>query len=62
MKKPILGASSYLRKSKIPKDFPDILQTFVIEVLRDNPESIVDFGAKYFSCLDKVLNNHYNYI
>ena len=35
-----------------------ILESFVVEVLRDQPEDIVDFGSRYFECLDRV-RNHY---
>ena len=47
-------ASKYIQKFPIPGQFPDILHDFVREVLRDQPESILDYGAAYFTALDEV--------
>jgi len=49
------GASDYFRRSKIPTGFQDLLETFVVEILRDNPGDLIDFGAKYFSTLEEVI-------
>ena len=48
------GASDYLRKYGIPEGFEDLLEHFVVEVLRDQPEDMVDFGVNYFGCLNDV--------
>ena len=47
-------ASKYIQKFPIPGSFPDILHDFVREVLRDQPESIYEYGAAYFTALDEV--------
>ena len=46
-------ASKYIRKYPIPGSFPDLLKDFACEVLRDQPENIYEYGAKYFAALDE---------
>lgn len=38
-------------KLKVPKGFPVLLQRFAREVIREQPDDIVAFGAKYFETL-----------
>jgi hypothetical protein len=33
----------------IPPDFPQVLKDFVREILREQPENIYNFGARYFA-------------
>ena len=46
-------ASKYLQKFPIPQDFPNILRDLAKEVLRYQPEDIVEFSAMYFKCLQE---------
>ena len=41
-------ASKYLQKYPIPAGFPEVLSDFTREILRDQPEDIVDYAVKYF--------------
>lgn len=44
-------ASKYLQSYPIPSDFAEILSNFAREVLRDQPEDIIEYGAQYFEAL-----------
>ena len=46
-------ASKYIQKFPIPQDFPNILRDLAKEVLRYQPEDIVEFSALYFKCLQE---------
>lgn len=48
-------ASKFSRKFSIPAEFPDVLRSFAREVLRDQPDNIYEFAAKYFDCLANGL-------
>mmetsp|Transcript_129324 Transcript_129324/g.374493 ORF Transcript_129324/g.374493 Transcript_129324/m.374493 type:complete len:423 (-) Transcript_129324:186-1454(-) len=48
-------ASKFAKQFQIPPEFPDILKDFTREVLRNQPEDIVEFAAKYFDCLANGL-------
>lgn len=50
-------ASKYIQKFPIPEGFPEILNDLSKEILRYQPEDIVEFSALYFKCLQegKVL-------
>ena len=50
-------ASKYLQKFPIPEAFPDILHDYAREVLRDQPEDIIEFSIGYFTALENV--GHY---
>jgi len=39
----------------IPPEFPQVLKDFVREVLREQPENIYNFGARYFSELNNQV-------
>ena len=41
-------ASKYLKKYHVPNGFDKILHEFIREVLRYQPDDLVDFGAVYF--------------
>jgi hypothetical protein len=41
-------ASKYLQKFPVPDNFPEILQDFTREILREQPIDIIEFGARYF--------------
>lgn len=51
-------ASKYIQKFPIPEGFPEILHDLSKEILRNQPEDILDFCAEYFKCLQeqKVLD------
>jgi hypothetical protein len=46
-------ASKYLQEFPVPNGFMEILADFTREVLRVQPENIVEYGAKYFEMLEK---------
>lgn len=46
-------ASKYIQKFPIPEGFPDILHDMTREVLRYQPENIIEFCALYFECLQE---------
>jgi hypothetical protein len=46
-------ASKYIQKFPIPQDFPNILRDLAKEVLRYQPEDIIEFSALYFKCLQE---------
>lgn len=47
-------ASKYLQKFPIPEAFPEILHDYAREVLRDQPEDIIEFSVGYFTALENV--------
>lgn len=46
-------ASKYIQKFPIPQDFPNILHDLAKEILRYQPDDIVEFCALYFKCLQE---------
>lgn len=44
-------ASKFAKQYQVPPEFPDILKDFTREVLRNQPDNINEFAAKYFDCL-----------
>jgi len=44
-------SSKFAKQYQVPPEFPDILKDFTREVLRNQPENINEFAAKYFDCL-----------
>ena len=48
-------SSKYIKKYTIPPGFQDLLSEFTKEILRNQPEDIVDFGVEYFKCLQQGL-------
>jgi len=52
-------ASKYIQKFPIPTGFPEILHDLSKEILRHNPDDIIDFCACYFRCLqDNIVLNY----
>ncbi|CAD8113043.1 unnamed protein product [Paramecium sonneborni] len=51
-------ASKYLQKYPVPENFHQILHDFTREVLRDQPDDIIQYGMEYFECMrdGKVFN------
>ena len=41
-------ASKYLQKYPVPQDFASVLHDLTREILRDQPEDIVEYAALYF--------------
>ena len=54
-------SSKYIKKYTIPPGFQDLLSEFTKEILRNQPEDIVDFGVEYFKCLQQGLILDYAY-
>lgn len=54
-----------MQKFPIPNGFPEILHDFAREILRDQPEDIIEYSAKYFEALrdgkEFVFDSKYNY-
>jgi Ca2+-binding EF-hand superfamily protein len=48
-------SSKFGKQFQIPPEFPEILKDFAREVLRQQPENINEFAAKYFDCLAQGL-------
>jgi Ca2+-binding EF-hand superfamily protein len=48
-------SSKFAKQFQVPPEFPDILKDFTREVLRNQPENITEFAAKYFECLASGL-------
>jgi len=49
-------ASKYLQKYPIPQGFNDIVHNLTREILRDQPEDIIEYAALYFEALRDVKN------
>ena len=47
-------ASKYLQKFPVPSGFPKILHDFIMELLRDQPRDIIEYGYMYFEALQQV--------
>ena len=54
-------ASKYLQKYPVPEDFPDLLHDFTREVLRDQPDNIYEYGARYFAALQAGVEFDYGH-
>lgn len=52
-------ASKYLKKFPVPEQFPEILHDFAREILRDQPEDILDYGFQYFKAMSE--NSTFDY-
>ena len=57
-------ASKYLQKFPVPEGFPEILHDLTREVLRDQPDDILEYAELYFESLAKgkalVYESKYN--
>ncbi|CAD7967815.1 unnamed protein product [Amoebophrya sp. A25] len=42
------NSMAFAKQVEMPPDFPEVLKEFTREILRHQPESIFDFGVKYF--------------
>ena len=53
-------ASKYIQKFPVPQNFPEILHDLSKEILRNQPEDIIEFCALYFKCAQEglVLDYH----
>jgi len=52
-------ASKYSQKFPIPEGFADILHDFTREILRDQPEDIIEYATLYFEALRDNKPFHY---
>ena len=48
-------SSKYIKKYSIPVGFQSLLSEFTKEILRNQPQDIVDFAVEYFKCLQQGL-------
>ena len=46
-------SSKYMKKSSSLESFSNILSSFTREILRNQPEDILDFAINYFKCLEE---------
>ena len=53
-------ASKYIQKFPIPEGFPEILHDLSKEILRYQPEDIIEFSALYFKCLQEGKELNYD--
>ena len=52
-------ASKYSQKFPVPEGFGEVLHDFTREILRDQPEDIIEYAAAYFDALHKKQPFHY---
>jgi hypothetical protein len=48
-------ASKYIQKFPVPQNFPEILHDLSKEILRNQPEDIIEFCAMYFKCAQEGI-------
>ena len=48
-------ASKYIQKFPVPEGFSEILHDLTKEILRNQPDDIIEFSAQYFKCLQEGL-------
>ena len=48
-------ASKYLKRHPIPPNFADVLSDFTKEILREQPENILEFAVKYFKAKEQNI-------
>lgn len=48
-------ASKYLQQYETPEGFEELLHDFIKEVLRNQPEDLIEFAALYFKCVQEVI-------
>lgn len=48
-------SSKYIKKYTIPVGFQELLSEFTKEILRNQPQDIIDFGIEYFRCLQERI-------
>ena len=54
-------ASKYRKKFTIPENFQDFLAEYTREVLRDQPQDIVEFSYLYFKAMEEDTLDTFNY-
>ena len=50
-------ASKYRKKFTVPENFQEFLADYTREVLRDQPQDIVEFSYLYFKAMEEVGTN-----
>ena len=53
-------ASKYRKKYELPPNFYNVLEDYSREVLRDQPQDILEFSYQYFKAIEEVSNSHTN--
>lgn len=48
-------ASKYIQKFPVPEGFPEVLHDLAKEILRNQPDDIIEFSALYFKCLQENI-------
>ncbi len=48
-------ASKYIQKFPVPEGFSEILHDLTKEILRNQPDDIIEFSVQYFKCLQEGL-------
>ena len=48
-------ASKYRRKFELPEGFYKVLEDYTREVLRDQPQDILEYSYLYFKHVDEVI-------
>lgn len=54
-------ASKYLQKFPVPDNFYEILHDFAREIIRDQPEDILEYGSDYFEAKLQANLHFLNY-
>mmetsp|Transcript_24218 Transcript_24218/g.37311 ORF Transcript_24218/g.37311 Transcript_24218/m.37311 type:complete len:82 (+) Transcript_24218:10-255(+) len=54
-------ASKYRKKYQLPDGFYNVLEDFSREVLRDQPQDILEFSFLYFKALEEGTLDQFNY-
>ena len=47
-------ASKYRKKYELPPNFYNVLEDYSREVLRDQPQDILEFSYQYFKAIEEV--------
>ena len=55
-------ASKYRKKFTVPENFQEFLADYTREVLRDQPQDIVEFSYLYFKAIEEVSTQLQNLI
>ena len=53
--------SKYRKKQSIPEGFYGIIEEYSREVLRDQPQDIVEFSYMYFKAMEEGTLDQFNY-
>ena len=52
-------ATKFIQKYPVPPNFQELLRDFTMEILRDQPDNIYEYGAKYFGAIDDGVEFYY---